>query len=76
MTQPILALFAAVAALTIAAQPAAADDTALKAAIAKARSELPLEERIKALQDRVAAKLGPADPTYDHKADMDDLWGV
>ncbi len=34
MTQPILALFAAVAALTIAAQPAAADDTALKAAIA------------------------------------------
>jgi antitoxin VapB len=49
---------------------------ALKAAIAKAKSEVPMGERIKALQDRVAAKLGPVDPTYDHKADMDDLWGM
>lgn len=49
---------------------------ALKAAIARAKSEIPLEDRIKALQDRVAAKLGPVDPTYDHKADMDDLWGM
>jgi antitoxin VapB len=48
---------------------------ALKAAIAEARAKIPLEERIKALQDR-AAKLGPFDPTYDHKADMDELWGM
>jgi hypothetical protein len=49
---------------------------ALKAAIAEARSKIPLEERIKELQDRAVAKLGPFDPTYDHKADMDDLWGI
>ena len=48
---------------------------ALKAAIAEARSKIPLEERIRELQDQVEAKLGPFDPTYDHKADMDDLWG-
>lgn len=48
---------------------------ALKSAIAEARSKIPLEERIKELQDRVA-KLGPFDPTYDFKADMDDLWGM
>ena len=49
---------------------------ALKAAIAEARSKIPLEERIKELQDRALAKLGPFDPSYDHKADMDDLWGM
>ena len=49
---------------------------ALKAAIAEARSRIPLEERIKAIQDELDAKLGPCDPTYDHKADMDDLWGM
>jgi hypothetical protein len=49
---------------------------ALKAAIAEAKAKLPLEERIRILQDRVKATLGPFDPTYDHKADMDDLWGV
>jgi len=49
---------------------------ALKAAIAEARAKIPLEERIKELQDEVAAKLGPFDPAYDHKADMDDLWGI
>ena len=48
---------------------------ALKAAIAEARSRIPLEERIKEAQ-ALADKLGPFDPTYDHKADMDDLWGV
>lgn len=48
---------------------------ALKAAIAEARAKMPLEERIADLQDLIAA-LGPSDPSYDHKADMDDLWGV
>lgn len=53
---------------------------ALKAAIDSARANerlaVPIAERIRELQDEVAAKLGPFDPTYDHKADMDDLWGM
>jgi hypothetical protein len=49
---------------------------ALKAAIAEARSKIPLEERIRELQERARVELGPFDPTYDHKADMDDLWGM
>ena len=49
---------------------------ALKAAIAEARAKIPLEERIRELQERALAKLGPFDPSYDHKADMDDLWGL
>ena len=49
---------------------------ALQAAIAEAKAKIPLEERIKALQDEALAKLGPFDPTYDHKADMDELWGM
>jgi antitoxin VapB len=48
---------------------------ALKAAIAEARAKVPIEERIKEAQ-ALADKLGPYDPTYDHKADMDDLWGM
>ena len=48
---------------------------ALKAAIAEARAKIPLEERIKPLQDMIAA-LGPPNPDYDHKRDMDDLWEV
>ena len=48
---------------------------ALKAAIAEARSKIPLSERIKVLQDKLDA-IGPFDPTYDHKKDMDDLWGI
>ena len=49
---------------------------ALQAAIAEARSKIPLAERIKALQDEALAKLGPFDPNYDDKADMDELWGM
>lgn len=48
---------------------------ALKAAIADAKSKMPLSERIEAVQ-ALADKLGPFDPTYDHKKDMDDLWGM
>lgn len=48
---------------------------ALKAAIAEARSKIPLAERIKEAQAMIDA-LGPPNPDYDHKADMDDLWGV
>jgi len=49
---------------------------ALKAAIAGARVKVPLAERIRELQDEALAQLGPFDPTYDHKADMDELWGM
>lgn len=48
---------------------------ALKAAIAEAKAKIPLEVRIKDAQ-ALADKLGPFDPTYDHKKDMDDLWGI
>ena len=48
---------------------------ALKAAIADAKSRIPLSERIKEAQAMIDA-LGPPNPDYDHKADMDDLWGV
>ena len=48
---------------------------ALKAAIAGAKAQVPLEERIKEAQAMIDA-LGPPNPDYDHKADMDDLWGV
>lgn len=47
---------------------------ALKAAIAEARAKIPLEERIKVLQDKFAA-MGPRDPDYDHRAYMRELWG-
>jgi antitoxin VapB len=47
---------------------------ALKAAIAGARAKKPLEDRIRDLQDRVAA-MGPRDPDYDHKAYMREIWG-
>ncbi len=47
---------------------------ALKAAIAEARSKIPLKDRIRELQDRFAA-MGPRDPDYDHKAYMRELWG-
>ena len=48
---------------------------ALQAAIANARAKIPMEERIKEAQ-ALADKLGPFNPAYDHKADMDDLWGI
>ena len=48
---------------------------ALKAAIAQARAKIPIEERIREAQAIIDA-LGPPNPDYDHKADMDELWGV
>lgn len=48
---------------------------ALQAAIRDAKAQIPLADRIKALQDKLDA-IGPFDPTYDHKRDMDDLWGI
>ena len=48
---------------------------ALQTAIATAKAQIPLADRIIVLQDMIAA-LGPPNPDYDHKRDMDDLWGM
>lgn len=48
---------------------------ALQSAIATAKARIPLSERIKEAQAMIDA-VGPPNPDYDHKADMDDLWGV
>ncbi len=46
---------------------------ALKSAIRTAKEKIPLRDRIEAARRR-ADELGPVDPTYDHKRDMDALW--
>ena len=48
--------------------------TALQNEIKRKRKEIPLIERIKEIQDRVAA-LGPGDPDFDMKKFSDDLSG-
>jgi antitoxin VapB len=48
---------------------------ALKEVIASSKARLPLSERVKAAQS-LADRLGPFDMAYDHKRDMDDLWGA
>ena len=46
---------------------------ALKSAIHAAKSRTPLRERVEAARRRADA-IGPPDPAYDHKRDMDELW--
>jgi antitoxin VapB len=48
---------------------------ALENELKRASAELTLEERVRKIQDRVAA-LGPADPDFDEKAFMDDMWEI
>ena len=48
--------------------------TALQNEIKRKRKEIPLIERIKEIQDRVAA-LGPGDPNFDMKKLTDEMWG-
>ena len=48
---------------------------ALRSAIAAAKARIPLSERIKAAQTLIDA-IGQRNPDYDHKRDMDDLWGA
>lgn len=62
------------ATLTGARSKTAAVEAALKSAISAAKAETPLSDRIKVLQDRVAAR-GPTDPDFDMKAFTDELWG-
>lgn len=46
---------------------------ALTAAILAAKANTPLIARIEAAR-ALADEIGPLDPGYDHKRDMDDLW--
>ncbi|MDQ0137305.1 antitoxin VapB [Neorhizobium galegae] len=48
---------------------------ALENELKRARDELSLEERVRRLQDRIAA-LGPKDPNFDEKAFMDEMWEI
>jgi antitoxin VapB len=65
-------LVAEVQRLTKTATKTEAVKNALKKEIAAANADVPLIERIKALQDRVAA-LGPRDPDFDMKKFSDEL---
>ncbi|MBP2562732.1 antitoxin VapB [Neorhizobium galegae] len=48
---------------------------ALENELKRAGDELSLEERVRRLQDRIAA-LGPKDPNFDEKAFMDEMWEI
>nr|WP_304656225.1 type II toxin-antitoxin system VapB family antitoxin [Neorhizobium galegae] len=47
---------------------------ALENELKRAGEELSLEERVKRLQDRVAARMGPHVADFDEKAYMDEMW--
>ena len=47
---------------------------ALENELKRAGEELSLEERVKRLQDRVAARMGPHAVDFDEKAYMDEMW--
>lgn len=48
---------------------------ALENELKRAGEELSLEERVRRLQDRIAA-LGPKDLNFDEKAFMDEMWEI
>lgn len=66
-------LVAEVQRLTRTATKTEAVKNALKKQIEAANADVPLIERIKALQERVAA-LGPRDPDFDMKKFSDELY--
>lgn len=47
---------------------------ALERLLAEQESEVPIRERLKAIQRR-ARELGTSDPNFDEKAFMDEMWG-
>lgn len=67
-------LVAEVQRLTRTATKTEAVKNALKKQIEAANADVPLIERIKALQERVAALGIVADPSFDTKAFMDEMW--
>lgn len=48
---------------------------ALESVLKQADKELTVEERVKRIQDRVAARMGPFKVEFDEKAYMDEMWG-
>jgi antitoxin VapB len=50
--------------------------TALEKALADAPAPLSLEERIRPIQDRIKAMMGPNKVEFDEKAFMDEMWEV
>ncbi|MFN7104683.1 MAG: type II toxin-antitoxin system VapB family antitoxin [Pseudorhizobium sp.] len=47
---------------------------ALERVLEQASEELSMEERIRLIQDRVAADMGPHRVPFDEKAYMDEMW--
>ncbi|CAD7042895.1 histidinol dehydrogenase [Pseudorhizobium endolithicum] len=47
---------------------------ALENELERAGKEATLEERIREIQDRVAARMGPHSVEFDQKAYMDEMW--
>ena len=47
---------------------------ALLAQLDAIRTEIPLIDKVRALQERVA-RTGPADPAFDQKTFSDEMWG-
>jgi antitoxin VapB len=48
---------------------------ALENELKRAGNELSVEARVKQIQDRVAARMGPHKVEFDEKAYMDEMWG-
>ncbi len=49
---------------------------ALESALAAAPAPLSLQERIKPIQDRIQAMMGPHKAEFDEKAFMDEMWEI
>ena len=47
---------------------------ALERVLKEASEDLPMKERIRLIQDRVAARMGPHPVEFDQKAYMDEMW--
>lgn len=48
---------------------------ALESVLKQADEALSVEERVRRIQDRVAARMGPFNVEFDEKAYMDEMWG-
>lgn len=47
---------------------------ALESVLKQAEEKLSVEERVRRIQDRVAARMGPLKVDFDQKAYMDEMW--
>lgn len=60
--------------VTGAASKTEAVKTALRDAVRRKRDEIPLIDRVKAIQEQVAA-IGPRDPSFNFRKFREELWG-